>query len=715
MEKYTIPNAIPSKGVGIAYYKALLDEVPHNYSSIPIIVHCIVAQVSVYDCFSEDLEALEIAKLNKQMVGKLENTFQKLGHCAQSMPKPCNAGSGSKCKCNLQTKKEANETNHLVMEELPNNTPPDADLTSRLIGRQMLEFKECFMKNQDNDNFLCIVHEFDKFGRLEAMVKNQLLMFWDSVDVIKVEKHMLSLLNYPGKNRASMPHSPLLSEEKQYECLKALQMFANGGPETYEKDDCLLYKELDDIYGPPVIQEIPQNPLFQLKPVNFAIVQRFKKLKMFLETLLRKPNSLYYMPPILEEQVLPKYTCKKMDSISNDSTKTLFQEEKHLEKSDCTIVENNELSTSQLDFNISSFSTISPSSKPIDMALIYQKILERNMFESYPNDLLGEIYCKAKIRLPYRLLRYDDEDDCLLEVLYADERDHIWKGTMASEIGLDGIVANKNHTSYDIEPQDATIFEQFKCHLTENEGFVWTGLPSKTATQMEPQTTVIKDSNMILLRSYGENDNSQCAMDKNVIAILRDGIVVCFFIAKDGTMTMQITNPASETIEINSTGVVLMYSSKLHSQVEPKEAQVDVNQSTPQKLAQEVSTSDEKCDKSFAYQSYVETIKDVLLLEKGDVEDWRCVLPLGTVVCYKNNKNIQIMCQNGNVSDWRADLEEPCWITTNNEGCRVIQQDPPIEGESNMLRKPEIFSGTKFKYIHQEKNIYTDIYIYIYI
>lgn len=62
----------------------------------------------------------------------------------------------------------------------------------------MLEFKECFMKNQENDNFLCIVHEFDKFGRLEAMVKNQLLMFWDSVDVIKVEKHMLSLLNYPG-------------------------------------------------------------------------------------------------------------------------------------------------------------------------------------------------------------------------------------------------------------------------------------------------------------------------------------------------------------------------------------------------------------------------------------------------------------------------------------------------------------------------------------
>lgn len=68
-----------------------------------------------------------------------------------------------------------------------------------------------------------------------------------------------------------------------------------------------------------------------------------------------------------------------------------------------------------------------------------------------------------------------------------------------------------------------------------------------------------------------------------------------------------------------------------------------MNQSTPQKLAQEVSTSDEKCDKSFAYQSYVETIKDVLLLEKGDVEDWRCVLPLGTVVCYKNNKNIQVV------------------------------------------------------------------------
>lgn len=76
---------------------------------------------------------------------------------------------------------------------------------------------------------------------------------------------------------------------------------------------------------------------------------------------------------------------------------------------------------------------------------------------------------------------------------------------------------------------------------------------------------------MIFLRGYGPNDNSDSPTIKSVFAILRDGLVVCFFIAPDGTMSMQMTNLASKTIEINSMGIVFMYSSQLHRKPEPEE------------------------------------------------------------------------------------------------------------------------------------------------
>lgn len=55
-------------------------------------------------------------------------------------------------------------------------------------------------------------------------------------------------------------------------------------------------------------------------------------------------------------------------------------------------------------------------------------------------------------------------------------------------------------------------------------------------------------------------------------ACLRDGIVVSFFIDNDGTMSMQVTNPANQTFEITSTGIVRMFASHLHaSKVEEAE------------------------------------------------------------------------------------------------------------------------------------------------
>lgn len=76
---------------------------------------------------------------------------------------------------------------------------------------------------------------------------------------------------------------------------------------------------------------------------------------------------------------------------------------------------------------------------------------------------------------------------------------------------------------------------------------------------------------MLLLRAYGPDDSSASPTVKSVYACLRDGLVVSFFIAEDGTMTMQVTNPESQTIEITSKGIVRMFASHLHAKAEENE------------------------------------------------------------------------------------------------------------------------------------------------
>jgi hypothetical protein len=83
--------------------------------------------------------------------------------------------------------------------------------------------------------------------------------------------------------------------------------------------------------------------------------------------------------------------------------------------------------------------------------------------------------------------------------------------------------------------------------------------------------------------------------------------------------------------------------------------------------------------------SNIQSIKDILLQEKGNTEAWRCILPTGTVIRYKDNGDAQILCRQGNVSNWRSDFKGgACWITANNKGFLVVQQDPLFE-EKNTL------------------------------
>lgn len=47
--------------------------------------------------------------------------------------------------------------------------------------------------------------------------------------------------------------------------------------------------------------------------------------------------------------------------------------------------------------------------------------------------------------------------------------------------------------------------------------------------------------------------------------------MVSLFMAEDETMTMQVTNPESQTIEVTSKGIVRMFASHLHAKEEGKE------------------------------------------------------------------------------------------------------------------------------------------------
>jgi hypothetical protein len=41
--------------------------------------------------------------------------------------------------------------------------------------------------------------------------------------------------------------------------------------------------------------------------------------------------------------------------------------------------------------------------------------------------------------------------------------------------------------------------------------------------------------------------------------------------------------------------------------------------------------------------SNIQTIRNILLQEKGDLEAWRCILPSGTVIRYMNNGDAQVI------------------------------------------------------------------------
>jgi hypothetical protein len=81
--------------------------------------------------------------------------------------------------------------------------PPEADRESSQSSSKASEHSST--RTLEGEEHLHVVHEFSRVGRLED-IQEVPLEFLDSVDVLKVEKHMLSLLGYPGASLVHMHH-----------------------------------------------------------------------------------------------------------------------------------------------------------------------------------------------------------------------------------------------------------------------------------------------------------------------------------------------------------------------------------------------------------------------------------------------------------------------------------------------------------------------------
>lgn len=250
------------------YYTALLDEVPPELVSVSVILHCLVEQVAVYNCPIEDLEALEVAKANKQLAKDLENSFHKLGHGLSCMRRPSTflkdllakiqaefdqeeenarkmakdqaaqdaaisapavVGGGGEEKTiaqkrasiaitsgtskdktavtavdhGVEPKSRGSKTGSALIHgaRLPSIAMDIDDSLTSSETTTPISSQGSSTRTQEDEEHLLVVQEFSRAQRAatQFVTADLPLSFLDSVDVSRVEKHMLSLLSYPGR------------------------------------------------------------------------------------------------------------------------------------------------------------------------------------------------------------------------------------------------------------------------------------------------------------------------------------------------------------------------------------------------------------------------------------------------------------------------------------------------------------------------------------
>lgn len=138
---------------------------------------------------------------------------------------------------------------------------------------------------------------------------------------------------------------------------------------------------------------------------------------MFLEMLLKEQRRVFHIPNTPKEETPPTSNCNgdiedasNLDDGLTDELQKELEKEKYLVDCGCPGVKIYRFPTPPPEHDPSSVSSLS--SKSSNTLSIFQEILERKMIESFSNDFMGEIYGRAKTRLPYKMRRYKNKYQC---------------------------------------------------------------------------------------------------------------------------------------------------------------------------------------------------------------------------------------------------------------------------------------------------------------
>ncbi|CAM6096484.1 unnamed protein product [Calypogeia fissa] len=148
-----------------------------------------------------------------------------------------------------------------------------------------------------------------------------------------------------------------------------------------------------------------------------------------------------------------------------------------------------------------------------------RSILGRQYAEGFADGLMGEVYARAKLQLPFEMIQYDHDEDCILSCLYAANSQRnvqeqipclMQFGDFCDTYDLaSGEPIKKRFAVYEMEPQYKLVLDERRYLLTEEQGLVICGLPAKSPVQYEPRETIYKDGNIIMLRAIKEGEKSR--------------------------------------------------------------------------------------------------------------------------------------------------------------------------------------------------------------
>lgn len=130
--------------------------------------------------------------------------------------------------------------------------------------------------------------------------------------------------------------------------------------------------------------------------------------KMLLEILLEEEKRAFNLPDdsnkkVSEEVDVVSPLEEPDDGLTEEERKELDKGNDFLADCGCPIPEKKDSPDAPLELDQSTMP-----SKPREMFLPFQSITDRRFIEAFPDGLLGEVYGRARTRLPYRVCRYDN-------------------------------------------------------------------------------------------------------------------------------------------------------------------------------------------------------------------------------------------------------------------------------------------------------------------